>query len=194
MAAASFGLFAQIGLITQLFSLLVPPLGEAGAGATMGLTTACAIGGRTVLGLMMSPNADRRVIAAMNVTLQACGSIALILAAGHSIPLLLFGCLLFGLGLGNLTSLPPLIAQAEFAPADVQRVVALVTALSQATYAFAPAAFGALRDLGQTVGMSTHAGRAPLLFCAAALIQFAAAGTVMLGRRRIVTRSAPAAI
>lgn len=73
---------------------------------TMGLITACAMGGRTVLGMVMSPNADRRVVAAANVILQAGGSIALILAAGHSIPLLLLGCLLFGLGLGNVTSSP----------------------------------------------------------------------------------------
>jgi MFS family permease len=189
-AAASLGLFAQIGLITQLFSLLVPPLGEAGAGATMALATACAIGGRTILGMVMSPKADRRTIAAANVVLQACGSITLILAAGHSIPLLLLGCLLFGLGLGNVTSLPPLIAQTEFAPADVPRVVALVVALSQASFAFAPAAFGALRDLGQTMGMSSHAGSAPLLFGVAASIQIAAASAAILGRRSAVRHSA----
>lgn len=191
-AAGSLGLFAQIGLIAQLFSLLVPSLGEAGAGAIMGLTTACAIGGRTVLGMVMGPNADRRIVAAANVTVQACGSVVLILAAGHSVPLLFLGCLLFGLGLGNVTSLPPLIAQAEFAPGDVQRVVALVTALSQATFAFAPVVFGALRDLGQAMGISTNPGSAPLLFCAAALIQFAAAGAVMIGRQPAVASPASA--
>ncbi len=67
---------------------------------TMGL---CAMGGRTVLGMVISPDADRRVVAAANVILQADGSIALILAAGHSIPLLLLGCLQFGLGLGNVS-------------------------------------------------------------------------------------------
>ena len=180
-AVASLGLSAQVGLIAQLFSLLVPPLGEAGAGATMGLATACALGGRTILGLTMSPKADRRVIAAANVSLQLCGSVVLILAAGHSIPLLLLGCLLFGLGVGNTTSLPPLIAQAEFAAVDVPRVVALVSALSQASFAFAPAAFGALRDLGQTLGLASHNGSAPLLFGAAALIQIAAASAAMLG-------------
>lgn len=190
-AATSLGLFAQIGLIAQLFSLLVPPLGEAGAGATMGLATACAIGGRTILGLVIGPTADRRVIAAANVMLQACGSVVLILAAGYSIPLLLLGCLLFGLGLGNVTSLPPLIAQTEFAPADVPRVVALVTALSQASFAFAPAAFGALRDVGHMVGLSSYGGSAPLLFGAAALIQISAAGAIMLGRRSAATHRAP---
>jgi MFS family permease len=191
-ACASLGLFAQIGLIAQLFSLLVPPLGEAGAGATMGLATACAIGGRTLLGMMIGPHADRRIVAAANISLQACGSVALILAAGHTVPLLLLGCVLFGLGLGNVTSLPPLIAQTEFAPADVPRVVALVVAISQAGYAFAPAAFGALQDLGHGMGLSSHAGSAPLLFGAAALIQISAAGTAMLGRQSAASYPASA--
>jgi hypothetical protein len=59
--------------------------------------------------------------------------------------------------------------------------VALVTACSQACYAFAPAAFGALRDLGATVG-ATQSNGAPLVFAAAVIIQFLAAGTVLLDR------------
>ena len=193
-ASASLGLFAQIGLIAQLFSLLVPPLGAEGAGATMGFATACAIAGRTVLGMVIGPNTDRRAIAAANVSFQACGSIVLVLAAGHSIPLLLLGCVLFGLGLGNVTSLPPLIAQTEFRPEDVQRVVALVTACSQASFAFAPVVFGVLRSLGQTMGLSHQEGSAPLLFGAAALIQLSAAAVVMLGRRPAPSRAASIAL
>jgi hypothetical protein len=177
-AGASLGLFAQIGLIAHLFSLLVPPLGEPLAGMTMGLATACAIGGRTVLGWVMRPGTSRRSVAAANVGLQACGSVVLLLAAGTSVPLLLLGCMLFGLGLGNVTSLPPLIAQTEFAPADVPRVVGLVTAVSQASFAFAPLAFSVLRDLGPATGLSG----APLLFLAACVIQLAAAGAILLHR------------
>jgi hypothetical protein len=173
-AGAALGLFAQIGLIAQLFSTLVPLLGAAGAGATMGAVTALAIAGRSVLGLLLRPGADRRSVAAANVVLQACGSVVL-LAAGPSVPLVLLGCALFGLGLGNVTSLPPLIAQAEFAPADLARAVALATAIGQACYAFAPALFGLLRDV---------AAGAPLLFAAAALFQLLSAGILLLGRRR----------
>ncbi|MBR0666763.1 MFS transporter [Roseomonas hellenica] len=179
--AATLGLFAQIGLVAQLFSLLVPLLGAGGAGLTMGAVTALAVGGRTLLGLVLRPGADRRSVAAANVALQACGSIVL-LAAGTSVPLVLLGCGLFGLGLGNVTSLPPLIAQGEFAPADVPRVVALVTAISQAGYAFAPAAFGLLRDIGAEAA-AVPAG-APLLFATAAVIQLLSAGALLLGRPR----------
>ena len=40
-------------------------------------------------------------------------------------PLLLLGVLLFGVGIGNVTSMPPLIAQVDFVKDDVPRVVAL---------------------------------------------------------------------
>ncbi len=169
--AAALALFAQIGLVAHLFSLLVPALGKPGAGSTMAGVTGCAIFGRFLLGFLLPPGLDRRLAAAVNVGLQALGSVVLLLAA-DSVPLLLLGCALFGPGLGNVTSLPPLIAQAEFRPAEQARVVAWVTATGQAAYAFAPAAFGLLRDL-----------QGPeWLFAAAALVQLAAAGSFMAGR------------
>ena len=56
--------------------------------------------------------------------------------------------LLFGAGIGNTTSLPPLIAQVEFVTEDVARVIALIVAVAQGTYAFAPAQATDLGDLG----------------------------------------------
>jgi cyanate permease len=48
---------------------------------------------------------------------------------------------------GNLISLPSLIVQKEFAAADTAKVVALITAINQAVFAFAPAVLGWLRDV-----------------------------------------------
>jgi hypothetical protein len=62
-AGMALGLFAQIGLIAHLFSLLVPTLGEQGAGLAMGLATAFAIAGRTFVGWLMPVRADRRLVA-----------------------------------------------------------------------------------------------------------------------------------
>jgi cyanate permease len=76
---------------------------------------------------------------------QACGVACLALGANTIV--LLFGSILFGLGIGNLVSLPPLIAQQEFTRDDVPRVVALVTAVNQAVFAFAPLIFGLLREM-----------------------------------------------
>jgi hypothetical protein len=176
-AAAALSLFAQIGLIAQLFSALEPLLGAAAVAGMLTLTAGCAILGRSLLGPLLRPGVDRRVAAAANVTLQAAGSLALILGYGHSTPLLVTGCVLFGLGLGNVSSLPALLAQSDFASADVPRVVALVTAFSQATYAFAPLAFGALREWNV-------AGRIPALFTVALLLQLVAAIVFLAGRSR----------
>jgi hypothetical protein len=52
--------------------------------------------------------------------------------------------------------LPPLIAQTEFSREHTARVIALMVAISQATYAFAPAFFGLVRsavtDPGHAIG------------------------------------------
>jgi hypothetical protein len=121
-------------------------------------------------------------MACVSYAAQMAGSIAFIAAGGTCVPLLLLGIVLFGIGFGNSTSLPPLIAQVEFAAADVTRVVALIVAISQATYAFAPAAFGLIRALApHTAGIA--AGAAPGLFAAAALAQALAIGAFLVGRR-----------
>lgn len=179
-AGMAIGLFAQIGLIAHLFSLLVPALGAELAGMAAAFATVCAIAGRTLVGWLLPPGADRRKVAALNYAVQACGCAVFILAAGTSVPLLILGVLLVGAGIGNATSLPPLIAQVEFSGADVGRAVALITALSQATYAFAPAAFGVLRVHATAASGS---GAVPLFFVAAAAIQLLAAGCYLSGRR-----------
>ena len=83
---------------------------------------------------------DRRIAAAANFAVQCTGVLLLAVSANPFAPRL--GCILFGLGVGNLTTLPPLIAQQEFNRADAVVVVALVIAINQAIFAFAPAVFG----------------------------------------------------
>lgn len=178
-AGMALGLFAQIGLIAHLFAFLVLALGDALAGLAMGAATAAAIAGRTLAGSLMPAGADRRLIACANYGVQIAGSLVFIAATGTSVPLLLLGVLLFGVGIGNATSLPPLVAQAEFVADDVPRVVALSVALAQGAYAFAPAAFGLIRGF-----QSAATGAAPLFFAAAALAQALAIAAFLAGRGR----------
>jgi MFS family permease len=175
--AFALGLFAQVGLLSHLFSLLVPALGETGAGGAVALITGCAVVGRTLPGMILPGGANWRMLGATVFGVQVAGSIALIAAAGSSIPLLLSGCVLFGLGVGNVGSLSPLIAQAEFARVDVARVIALVVAMNQVVFAFGPVVLGVLRDATSTTW-------APIL--AAGLIQLTAAIVVIagIGRQR----------
>jgi MFS family permease len=183
-AGMAIGLFAQIGLIAHLFSLLVPALGTQQAGFAMGGATAAAIGGRTLFGWLMPAGADRRLVACASYAMQIVGSVALVAAAATSVPLLLLGVFLFGAGIGNATSLPPLIAQTEFVPDDVPRVVSLILAIAQATYAFAPAAFGLIRQFSESDVSATGSSAAPHLFIAAGLLQALAIAALLAGRRR----------
>jgi MFS family permease len=178
-AGMALGLFAQIGLLAHLFSMLVPALGAQAAGLAMGGATAAAIAGRSLVGWLMPASADRRLVAVASYVVQIVGVFALLAAGGETVVLLLLGVFLFGAGIGNATSLPPLIAQVEFAKEDLPRVVALIIAIAQATYAFAPAVFGLIRELtGETTGA------APWLFAFAALIQIMAIVVFLAPHRR----------
>lgn len=181
-AGMALGLFAQIGLVAHLFSLLAPALGTQAAGWAAALVTAMAIAGRTVIGWLMPVGADRRLIACASYGVQALGCLAFLLASGNA-ALLLVGVVLFGVGFGNGTWLPPLIAQAEFSEADVTRLVPVMIAVAQATYAFAPAVFGVIRDVGALLTPIAGNDTAPF-FLTVAAFQLAAIALFLAGRGR----------
>ena len=73
-AAMALGLFAQIGLLTHLFSLLVPALGTQFAGIATGTAPPTAIAGRAVVGWLMPAGADRRLFGCASYVVQMLGS------------------------------------------------------------------------------------------------------------------------
>lgn len=172
-AGMAAGLFAQIGLLAHLFSIMVPVFGSRSAGLLMGGATVAAIVGRTGIGWLMPVSADRRLIASASYGVQIIGTLILLTTGGENTAAMVVGVLLFGLGIGNATSLPPLIAQAEFDKADVSRVVPLIVALSQATYALAPALFGIARTIFD-----------PAVFILAVAVQCLAVIAFLAGRRK----------
>jgi Major Facilitator Superfamily len=180
-AAMALSLFAQAGLLAHLYTLLAAAWGTIAAGWAMALVTACAVGGRTLVARCMPIAADRRLVASASIAVQVAGSLLLWVAPIQHGALLLLGVLLFGAGIGNATSMPPLVAQLEFVPEDVGRVVALIVALSQALWALAPLAFGLLL----TAGTNAHPGVATSwFFGTAALMQLAAIACMLAGRIR----------
>lgn len=179
----ALGLFAQLGLITHLFSLLLPAFGAQRAGFAMAFVTVMAITGRALIGGFMPIDADRRIVACIGYGAQLAGSLVLLAAGGSNVPLLLAGIALFGIGFGNATSMPPLIAQVDFVKEDVLRVVALMVAIGQATYAFAPAAFGLIREL-LPPAVNAGPGAAPWVFIAGAVFQGLAIIAMLAGRAR----------
>lgn len=169
-AAFALALFAQVGVLSHLFSRLLPSLGTTGAAAAVSITTISAVAGRMLLAWLIGDN-DRRYAACTNFLVQTFGVI--LLCASDTPPMLLLGCVFFGLGVGNVAAIPALIAQREFRAVDVGTVVALVIAVNQAVFALAPAILGVVRDFASNYTAS---------FTIAAIVQFAAAGIVLLGR------------
>ncbi|ROM69736.1 hypothetical protein BK653_12310 [Pseudomonas brassicacearum] len=144
-AGMSLGLFAQIGLIAHLYSILVGRMGAHDASFAMGLATASAMGGRYVAARLMTQGMNRRQLACLGYAIQMLGTLML-LGLGLHPTVAWAAVVLIGSGIGNATSLPPLIAQTEFSREQTARVIALMVAISQGTYAFAPAFFGLVRS------------------------------------------------
>jgi MFS family permease len=84
---------------------------------------------------------------------------------------------MFGLGVGNTTSLPSVIVQAEFPKAAFGQVVSTIIAINQFTYSFGPGLLGWLRD-----GFGNY--HAALTGCLA--LQLAAAAILVVGGARKV--------
>jgi MFS family permease len=167
----ALGITAQISVIIHQVSFLRPTLGVAGAAWAVSLTSACAVLGRLAVGLVVD-RVDKRGIIAGNFLLQAT-AVALLLAAPG--PALLYvACVMFGLGVGNTTSLPSVIVQAEFPREAFGRVVSAIIAINQLTYSFGPGILGWLRDAFGSYQIA-------LAGCLA--LQLAAVAIVLLGAR-----------
>lgn len=175
-AAMSLGLFAQIGLVSQLFLMLTNHVAAQTAGLAIGVATTSAIAGRYLATWLMGRSINRRTVACINYGCQLAGCVSLI--GLSAFPALLWvGMILFGIGIGNATSLPPLIAQAEFPRYQVHRVVTLIVAIAQGCYAFAPVVFGGVKSL-----MGGAYGELSLLVVAGC-IQGLALVVLLMGRK-----------
>jgi MFS family permease len=147
----ALGLTAQVGFLTHQVAFLTPMTGTVSAGWIVSLTAVAAIVGRLGTGLFVD-RIDRRLVSSLNFVLQVIAMAILITTSAPA--LLVIGCVLFGLGLGNLVSLPPLIVQQEFPQRDFARIVSMVVAINQFAFAFGPALLGRLQ---QPDGAYTHA-------------------------------------
>lgn len=178
-AGMTLALFAQTGIVAHLVSVLAPVLGRQGAGLAAGAVGVSAVVGRLAVGSRADGKSNWRAIASFSLVAQALGCEVLMQAHGSSPALLIVGAVLFGLGVGNAISVPPVIANLEFPSADATRAVALIVAISQGAYAIAPAAFGLLRQLWSD----------QVIFLTAVVIQLAAIAAYLLGRGAAVLRS-----
>ena len=170
----ALGLTAQISLIIHQVSFLKPTLGTGGAAWAVSLTSVCAVLGRLAVGSFVD-RVNRRAVIAGNFLLQA-SAIGLMLSDPGPVPLYV-ACAMFGLGVGNTTSLPSVIVQAEFPKAAFGQVVSTIIAINQFTYSFGPGLLGWLRD-----GFGNY--HAALAGCLA--LQLAAVAILLAGGARKV--------
>lgn len=141
----ALGLAAQVGFLTHQAAYLSAILGPVAAGWAISLTTLSAVVGRIVSGLFID-RVDRRVAASANFLVQIVGMALLV--SQLSVATLYLGCILFGLGVGNLITLPGLIVQQEFPKPHFARTVSLIGAINQFTFAFGPSLLGYLEHAG----------------------------------------------
>jgi len=171
-APFALGLAAQVGVLTHLVALVTPTLGADAAGRAVSATTAAALIGRLVTGVVVD-RLNRRFVASVTLIVQIVG--VTLLARAGSRAGVYAGCALFGLGVGNLTTLPGLILAVEWPRARFSSLVGLVVGINQFTFAFGPSLVGLIRDWAGSYGPALGA-------CSA--IQAVAASLILLGPGR----------
>ena len=170
-APFALGLAAQVGVLTHLVALVTPVLGAGGAARAVSTATAVAVLGRLATGLVVD-RVNRRLVTSVTLAAQIAG--VLLLARAASPGAVYVGCALFGLGVGNLTTLPGLVLAVEWPRERFAALIGLVVGINQFTFAFGPSLVGVLRDRAGAYGPA-------LLACAT--LQAIAAVMVLLGPR-----------
>jgi MFS family permease len=174
-APFALGLAAQVGVLTHLVALVTPTLGSGGAASVVSVTTASALIGRLATGLFID-RANRRLVS--SATLVQIAGVGL-LSWAPAAAAVYAGCALFGLGVGNLTTLPALILAVEWPRARFSTLIGMVVGINQLTFAFGPSLVGVVRDWGGAYGPA-------LVTCAG--LQAIAAALVVLGPGRAGAR------
>jgi len=95
------------------------------------------------------------------------------LARAEAAAPLYVGCVLFGWGVGNLTTLPGMIVAKEWPREHFAAIIGLVVAINQFTFAFGPSLVGFIRDGSGGYGSA-------LALCV--VLQLLAAALVLRGR------------
>jgi predicted MFS family arabinose efflux permease len=158
MVAFGIAMSLQIGLLTHQATLLGEILSTKATAATISATAIAALIGR--LGLAkFADRIDARVTASV-VFLVAAISYCALAVSGSAIAL--FGAsMLFGLTVGNITTLSPIIVRREFGAAAFGPVFGVASCAIQLSSAIGPGFYGFVHDAFGGYG-------APLLIAAAA--------------------------
>ena len=115
-AATGFalGLSVQIGFITHHVALAEPLLGAGGAGLLVSATGMSAFVGRLLLARMVD-RMDVRRLACLIMVAQAAALLAI--SVWPTVPVMVIASLVYGYGIGHITTLAPVVIRREFGAA-----------------------------------------------------------------------------
>jgi len=134
-------------------------------------TSVAAMTGRIGLGLVID-RLNQRITSAVSFASQVAGLASMLVLPDTPI-VLAIGCVVFGLSVGNVITLPSLIVQREFAARSFGLVIGLSSTIGYVALAFGPVLLGVARDVTGGYGLA-------LGICIA--LQLAAAALVLLKR------------
>jgi predicted MFS family arabinose efflux permease len=172
MIAFGLGMAVQIGLLTHQVTLLAQSLPTDAVAATISATAISALVGRLALA-KFADRVDARVTSSAVLVMAATSFCAL--AATCNPIMLIAANILFGLTVGNVTTLSPIIVRREFGAAAFGSVFGVASCAIQLVTALGPGFYGLLHD-------SFGSYREPLLM--AATMDVIAAIVILRGRQQ----------
>lgn len=137
------GMMVQVGFLTHQVTLLSTRLGPWGTSATVSMTAIAALGGRLALA-RFADRINQRTIAAI-VLAMAAGALGA-LALSPTPAVFIGASTLFGVTVGNVTTLSPIIVRREFGSASFGAIYGIASCGIQLAAAFGPSFYGVLHD------------------------------------------------
>lgn len=149
LVAFAMGLMVQVGFLSHHVPMVAPTLGDSGASIAVSCAAMSAFLGRVILA-RFADVIDLRLTAG-GVLLLAAISLAFMSFASSGFALLAFS-ILYGLTIGNLTTLSPLIARREFGAVSFGTIFGVISSAVAFAIALGPGFYGILHDVAGSYG------------------------------------------
>ena len=150
LIAFSLCMMMQVGFLSHHVPMVAPILGDSGASVAVSSAALSAFLGRIALA-RFADRIDLRWTTG-GVLLLAALSLAYMSRASTGFDLLA-SSVLYGLTIGNLTTLAPLVARREFGALSFGSIYGIIGAAVALAMAFGPGLYGVLRDLSGSYGL-----------------------------------------
>ena len=159
-AAYLFIFFGQVGALAQLFNMVQERADATVAGTALSSLAAASVVARLIGGVVVI-RVDTRLFATALALVQVA-ALVLLAVAGSSITLIGFA-IVFGMSIGNLLMLQPLLLAEAFGVAEYSRIYSSNQLIGTAGVAAGPFVLGVVRDLADYRSAFLVAGAASLL-------------------------------